>query len=1379
MQINELDKYRLSDAIKFHDRLNPGLWDQTEKLRPEVRKKLLAIAADFQEFLGLDDLDVQDITISGSNAAYSYTPQSDIDLHLVVSKPEMANNVYQELFNAKKYQYNDQHNIRIRGSDVELYVQLADQPHVSQGVYSIRYDEWLRVPRRVRASIDMTCVTSKAQDLEQRIESAVASKNYDKQKALWEKIKTMRQAGLAQHGEFGCENLVFKLLRSHGNLDSLKTAMAAAKDQELSLAERKKSSKKKKFRWGWGGYWAPGFSFGTDSAEGGGDGGGGESMREGHQGSSYSSDDGVAPTTQMFLNETDQDEKTVRDFIKSTASMLGIERMPEIMLHRDDDWAVDQHSFGRYDPETNTLHVNLAGRHLMDILRTTAHELAHCRQHEEAPLPDNAGDTGSPWENQAHAVAGVIMRDWADRHPEMFDRGVVEESASGYIPKNSREAKKPQYAMALSVDIQPGEVGRQANKLALNTGRNGEPQLLMKTANLREGRVRDLNDPPGPETPPTMPAGTVRVDVSDVYDWYKLGQHISNLKGLGRHDFGKGPPSTIISFGDEDTEHKYIKDLEKTGLTTTDIDPRDPDQPADMPRQKTDPTYNVNEQDDLVESLHQEFALLEDEFLPEIRMSPSNLRTEAAKTGAQAGMEFEMIVPNAVEDSEEEQEPDYDQDERVGDFEDIENFFFDGDFNGRREVQRLMSELQSDYLDWFDEAVEEKWQEESLEFITSWLWGRYRREYKEEAEEMVDAEYGDKLSADERAEMITAVMDDLHNRAVAGIIEAGSDNDEYNSAKDDWMSDNVDEREMQSGWLRSEGMNYMSDVWNSYSGSISWPYWTSSSGGDGDPDVDSIANDFSEAIGRPVNASRSYHGARREAGHYVVEPDGSLRADNDNDAGLEFVSPPLPIDELLSDLNKVKAWADRRGCYTNSSTGLHINISVPGFDNAKLDYVKLALLLGDEYVLEQFGRSSNTYAQSALGKVKNKIKQNPEGAKALLDKMRAHMEDLATKAIHSGKTDKYTSINTKEGYIEFRSPGGDWLDENFDKIENTLMRFTVALNAAMDPEAYRQEYLKKLYKLLEPAKETQGTDTVQYFADYVAGRLPRSALSSFVRTAQLQRKVQKGQVSNEKMWWRVGLKSNPNYSIEVVGRSRNEAVDAAMEANPDLMRYNFENDFTAYPVRLTGEHKYEVFRLSDRRVIATLDADDDQHALEQFDRMFPGADRQRYDVRRVGAAEPQTPTLTAPETQPDANWAMVRIVDQQPVEYFTLNTRREAERLLQAAGLAHLYNMVPVRPRTSSTPLPGNTQDLQQRRAAAAEPAERSDQWWDQPTGTSGFTGTWRVMIDGEEVHRFSGVGNVQADANRVGQRWVLDQIRQGLLNPVPGASVEVVPEMR
>lgn len=68
------------------------------------------------------------------------------------------------------------------------------------------------------------------------------------------------------------------------------------------------------------------------------------------------------------------------------------------------------------------------------------------------------------------------------------------------------------------------------------------------------------------------PKGTVKIDVSDVYDWYKLGQHISNLKGLGKHDFGKGPPQTVMAFGSEPLEHEYIKDLNKIGLKTYDID---------------------------------------------------------------------------------------------------------------------------------------------------------------------------------------------------------------------------------------------------------------------------------------------------------------------------------------------------------------------------------------------------------------------------------------------------------------------------------------------------------------------------------------------------------------------------------------------------------------------------------------------------------------------------------------------------------------------------------------------------------------------------------------------------------------------------------------
>ena len=138
MNINELDNYDLKDAIRFHSRLNPGLWNNREHIKPEVREALLKIADDFREFLGVPDLQVKDITISGSNAAYTYTPHSDIDLHLVVEIPELYDPVYRELFNAKKFQYNEQHSIKVRNTDVELYVQPSDEPVISQGEYSLK-----------------------------------------------------------------------------------------------------------------------------------------------------------------------------------------------------------------------------------------------------------------------------------------------------------------------------------------------------------------------------------------------------------------------------------------------------------------------------------------------------------------------------------------------------------------------------------------------------------------------------------------------------------------------------------------------------------------------------------------------------------------------------------------------------------------------------------------------------------------------------------------------------------------------------------------------------------------------------------------------------------------------------------------------------------------------------------------------------------------------------------------------------------------------------------------------------------------------------------------------------------------------------------------
>lgn len=69
-----------------------------------------------------------------------------------------------------------------------------------------------------------------------------------------------------------------------------------------------------------------------------------------------------------------------------------------------------------------------------------------------------------------------------------------------------------------------------------------------------------------------FPQGTTMVDVSDVYDWYKLGMVISDLDDADPATFGQGAPHTVIAFNSEEEEHKMLPLLKRLGLSLHDID---------------------------------------------------------------------------------------------------------------------------------------------------------------------------------------------------------------------------------------------------------------------------------------------------------------------------------------------------------------------------------------------------------------------------------------------------------------------------------------------------------------------------------------------------------------------------------------------------------------------------------------------------------------------------------------------------------------------------------------------------------------------------------------------------------------------------------------
>lgn len=235
MYLRELTQEAVvDDAVIFHDTLNPLLW-KNNQLKPRIRFQLLKIAKHFIDFIDIPKLNLQDITISGSNAAYTYTKHSDLDLHLIVDIDPSQVEYLKSLFDAKKNQYNFNHDIKVKGIDVELYVQDSKQAHHSAGIYSILDNRWLSEPKSERANINDDDVKDKVNNYTDKIQQALQSNDISQARATKEEIAKIRKAGLDSGGEFSVENLAFKVLRARGLIDKLRQHILNLEDEELSL----------------------------------------------------------------------------------------------------------------------------------------------------------------------------------------------------------------------------------------------------------------------------------------------------------------------------------------------------------------------------------------------------------------------------------------------------------------------------------------------------------------------------------------------------------------------------------------------------------------------------------------------------------------------------------------------------------------------------------------------------------------------------------------------------------------------------------------------------------------------------------------------------------------------------------------------------------------------------------------------------------------------------------------------------------------------------------------------------------------------------------------------------------------------------------------
>lgn len=228
---------RITRSFVPRDTLNPAFW-QNDRLQPEIRKQLLAVAREFAKHCKIEWKEVRDVQLTGSSANYDWSQYSDVDIHLIVSYSDFHSDkdFVKEYFKDKKALWAFKHSIKSKGYEVELYVQDQKEEAVSSGVYSLMEGKWIVEPKKMTVKIAQAQVKRKAEDIIRQARAAIDAGSVEELERIEDKIRKMRQAGLrSEKAEMSIENLAFKYLRRSGEIDKIKKAKVSIEDRELSV----------------------------------------------------------------------------------------------------------------------------------------------------------------------------------------------------------------------------------------------------------------------------------------------------------------------------------------------------------------------------------------------------------------------------------------------------------------------------------------------------------------------------------------------------------------------------------------------------------------------------------------------------------------------------------------------------------------------------------------------------------------------------------------------------------------------------------------------------------------------------------------------------------------------------------------------------------------------------------------------------------------------------------------------------------------------------------------------------------------------------------------------------------------------------------------
>lgn len=464
------------------------------------------------------------------------------------------------------------------------------------------------------------------------------------------------------------------------------------------------------------------------------------------------------------------------------------------------------------------------------------------------------------------------------------------------------------------------------------------------------------------------------------------------------------------------------------------------------------------------------------EFLAELNMAPSSLAKILSSPIANEmtiGFEAEVTLPgdfSGGSHDDEESVPDYDTDEDIDDNTDIDSvrrFFGIGD----RSVNRGIERLNSKFLDF---RIEKE-----SEFVA----------------EHIDGEIEDIISVDD-----------------IDINSEDYDKDEVREQAEQNLQDCFIYPDF-TEFCNSESMATMKDLSDEYG--FDWPDWTTP--GETETFNGAVA-DYVSSFPWKVEVFNEYHESLKDRNTWYFEPDTSISATAIIPSGehryvdymgVEIVSPVLQLTDAMHTLDTLFEWLHENEATTNKSTGFHVNVGL-GDTTQNVDATKLILFLGDSHILYEFSREANTYCSSVLARAKSKMSglSSAEVDSFARSLKAGALQQLSidllirTQLRNAGK---YSSINLNGQYIEFRGLGGDYLHD-LPLIKNTVLRIVNAYVVSCDPEAYKKEYMKKLYSLLM-AGHKYDQDNLAAFVMFNTGAISKEDFVSSLVTRSKQRQA--------------------------------------------------------------------------------------------------------------------------------------------------------------------------------------------------------------------------------------------------------------------------------